>query len=75
MSTLTLRLPNDTHDRLKQLAAMRGMSLNQLMQELSIQALSSFDAETRFRAMAAQADPQRALAILDRLDGRNEASR
>jgi uncharacterized protein (DUF1778 family) len=75
MSTLTLRLPNDTHDRLKQLAAMRGMSLNQLMQELSIQALSSFDAETRFRTMAAQADPQRALAILDRLDGRNEASR
>lgn len=75
MSTLTLRLPNDTHDRLKQLAAMRGMSLNQLMHELSIQALSSFDAETRFRAMAAQADPQRALAILDRLDGRKEASR
>ena len=75
MSTLTLRLPNDTHDRLKQLAAMRGMSLNQLMQELSIQALTSFDAETRFRAMAAQADPQRALAILDRLDGRYEASR
>ncbi|MDZ7621532.1 MAG: toxin-antitoxin system HicB family antitoxin [Candidatus Competibacteraceae bacterium] len=74
MSTLTLRLPSDTHDRLKQLAAMRGMSLNQLMQELSIQALTSFDAETRFRTMAAQADPQRALAILDRLDGRNEAS-
>jgi len=75
MSTLTLRLPNDTHDRLKQLAAMRGMSLNQLMHELSIQALTSFDAETRFRTMAAQADSQRALAILDRLDGCNEASR
>lgn len=72
MSTLTIRLPSDTHDRLKQLASMRGMSLNKLMEELSIQTLSSFDAETRFRALAAQADPQRALAILDRLDGQNE---
>ena len=72
MSTLTIRLPNDTHDRLKQLAAMRGMSLNKLMEELSIQTLSGFDAETRFRALAAQADPQRALAILDRLDEQNE---
>lgn len=72
MSTLTIRLPSDTHDRLKQLASMRGMSLNKLMEELSIQTLSSFDAETRFRALAAQADPQRALAILDRLDEQNE---
>ena len=72
MSTLTIRLPSDTHDRLKQLASMRGMSLNKLMEELSIQTLSSFDAETWFRALAAQADPQRALAILDRLDEQNE---
>jgi plasmid stability protein len=72
MSTLTIRLPNDTHDRLKQLAAMRGMSLNKLMEELSIQTLSGFDAETRFRTLAAQADPQRALSILDRLDGQSE---
>lgn len=75
MSTLTIRLPNDTHDRLKQLAAMRGMSLNKLMEELSIQTLSGFDAETRFRTLAAQADPERALAILDRLDSQNETSR
>ena len=40
---------------------MWGMSLNKLMEELSIQTLSGFDAETRFRARAAQADPQRAL--------------
>lgn len=75
MSTLTIRLPNDTHDRLRQLAALRGISLNKLMEEISIQTLSSFDAETRFRALAAQADPQRALAILDRLDERNQTTR
>ncbi|HRX71086.1 MAG: toxin-antitoxin system HicB family antitoxin [Candidatus Competibacteraceae bacterium] len=75
MSTLTIRLPNDTHDRLRQLAALRGVSLNKLMEEISIQTLSSFDAETRFRALAAQADPQRALAILNRLDEQNQITR
>lgn len=34
MSTVTLRLPDDTCQRLKQLAASRGMSLNKLMEEL-----------------------------------------
>ena len=38
------------------------------MEEISAQALAAFDAETRFRAMAAQGDPQKANAILDRLD-------
>jgi predicted transcriptional regulator len=75
MSTLTIRLPNDTHDRLRQLAARRQTSLNKLMEELSIEALSNFDAETRFRTLAMQADPQRALAILDRLDAQNQTTR
>ncbi|MBK8750212.1 MAG: toxin-antitoxin system HicB family antitoxin [Candidatus Competibacteraceae bacterium] len=51
---------------------LNDLNLNKLMKELSIQTLSGFDAETRFRTLAAQADPQRALAILDRLDGQNE---
>lgn len=75
MSNLTIRLPNDTHDRLRQLAARRQTSLNKLMEELSIEALSNFDAETRFRTLAMQADPQRALAILDRLDAQNQTTR
>jgi len=68
MSTLTIRLPDSTTQRLKSLAKSRGLSVNKLMEELSAQALASFDAETRFRAMASRGDPDAAMKILDRLD-------
>lgn len=68
MSTLTIRLPDDTTQRLKSLARSRGLSVNKLVEEMSTQALAAFDVETRFRAMAAEGDTARALAILDRLD-------
>jgi predicted transcriptional regulator len=68
MSTLTIRLPDNTADRLKSLARSRGLSVNKLIEELSAQALASFDAETRFKALAAQGEPAMALQILDRLD-------
>ncbi|MBI4985626.1 MAG: ribbon-helix-helix protein, CopG family [Rhodocyclales bacterium] len=69
MSTLTIRLPDDTADRLKALAHNRGQSLNKLMEEMSAQVLAAYDTENRFRVMAAQGNVQEALAILDRLDG------
>jgi predicted DNA-binding protein len=69
MSTLTIRLPDDTADRLKALARNRGQSLNKLMEEMSAQVLAAYDTENRFRVMAAQGNVQQALAILDRLDG------
>jgi len=72
MSTLTVRLPDDTTERLKLLAHSRGLSVNKLIEELSAQAISSFDAEARFRAMAARADTAKAKAILDRLDRIND---
>jgi len=68
MSTLTIRLPDDTAERLKTLARARKLSVNKLIEELSIQALTAADVETRFRALAARADTERALQILDRLD-------
>ncbi len=68
MTTLTIRLPEDTSVRLKQLAAARGMSLNKLIEELSTTALAAHDAETRFRLLAAGADRQAALSVLARLD-------
>jgi len=40
MTTLTIRLPEDTTLRLKQLAASRGISLNKLMEELGTSALA-----------------------------------
>ena len=68
MSTLTIQLPDVTAQRLESLARSRGLSVDQLVEELSTQALESFDAETRFRALAAQGDPVRAVQLLDRLD-------
>ena len=68
MSVLTIRLPEDKHERLKELAKARGISINKLIEELSTIALTEFDAETRFRALAAQGNPERGIAILDELD-------
>jgi predicted DNA-binding protein len=68
MKTLTVRLPDDKHSRLKQLADSRGISVNKLIEELSTIALTEFDAYTRFKAIAAQGDPKVGLKLLDRLD-------
>ena len=73
MRTVTLRLPDDTCQRLKQLAASRRISLNKLMEELGTAAIAAHDAETRFQAMAAHADRGKALKILDRLDAEDRA--
>ena len=43
MSTLTIRLPDDTAARLKALARSRGQSMNKLIEELSAQALAAWD--------------------------------
>ena len=74
MSTLTIRLPEDTAQRLKALAQSRGLSMNKLVEELSAHALSAWDTENHFRAMAATGNTQRALAILDRLDAADAQS-
>lgn len=70
MATLTIRLPDDKHERLKELARRRDMSINKLIEELSTIALAEFDAETRFRAMAAKGSQEAGLALLDKLDSK-----
>ena len=73
MSTLTVRLPEDTAARLRRIARARGLSMNKLIEELSTQAIASFDAEARFKAMAASADIEAARQILDRLETGTES--
>jgi predicted DNA-binding protein len=68
MATLTIRLPDDKHERLKDLAQSRGMSVNKLIEELSTIVLAEFDAYTRFKAMTATGSPQEGLNLLDKLD-------
>jgi hypothetical protein len=68
MATLTIRLPEDKHLRLKALARRRHISVNKLMEELSTQAIAEFDSENRFRAMAARGSVKKGLKVLDLLD-------
>ena len=69
MATMTIRLPDAKHARLKQLAARQGVSLNKLIEDWSSVALAQFDAETRFLVRAARGNTRTGLALLDKLDG------
>lgn len=73
MATLTIRLPDAHRDRLAALAAQRGQSLNKLMEELSIRALTEHDTELRFRMRAQRGDAGRGLQLLDQLDRRHSS--
>ena len=68
MSILTIRLPEGKHERLRNLAKARGISVNRLMDELATVALAEYDSETRFRALAARGSRENGLELLDRLD-------
>ncbi len=67
MATLTIRLPDEKHARLRNLAKSRNLSMNKLIEELSTVALTEFDAETRFRARAAAGSKEEGLRLLDKL--------
>ena len=68
MAIMTIRLPDEQHNRLKTLATRRGVSLNKLMEEFAIRILTETDAETRFRLRAARGNVAEGLAVLDKLD-------
>lgn len=68
MATMTIRIPDDKHSRLKALARYRHVSVNKLVEELSTQALAEFDSEVRYRALAARGDVTKGLELLDKLD-------
>ena len=68
MATMTIRLPDDKHERLKLLADQRGLSLHKLIEEWSTIALTEFDAGSRFRRLAARGHAKKASRVLDKLD-------
>ena len=67
MTTLSIRLPDDTAQRLKQIAKLRGISLNKLMFELSAQVLAEEEAKQRFLAAQLRGNPKKALQLLGEL--------
>jgi plasmid stability protein len=68
MATLTVRLPDDKHNRLRIMAKQRGVSLNRLMDELATTALTEFDTSTRFKIRASHGSRKKGLRLLDKLD-------
>ena len=67
MTTLSIRLPNDMAERLKNIAKVRDISLNKLMFELSRQTLAEEEANQRFLAAQLRGNPKRSLQLLDEL--------
>ena len=67
MSALTIRLPDDKHQRLKEIARRRNTSVNRLIDEMATLLLAEFDAETRFllRAQRGRNKVSRGLDLLD----------
>ena len=54
MTALSVRLPDDKHQRLRALAESRGTTLNRLIDDMATVMLVEFDAETRFKLRAAR---------------------
>jgi predicted transcriptional regulator len=46
MTAITIRLPDEAHARLKELAKQRKMSMNKLFEEMTTITLTEFDSET-----------------------------
>lgn len=68
MTALTVRLPDDKHQRLRALAQSRGTTLNRLIDDMATVMLAEFDAETRFKLRAARGAGReaRGLELLDK---------
>jgi predicted DNA-binding protein len=73
MSALTFRLPDDKHERLKELSRQRKISINRLLDEMTTLMLAEFDAETRFqlRVSRGQGQEARGLALLQKAQGKS----
>ena len=54
--------------RLRELARHRKISVNKLLEELSTAGLAEFDAEIRFRLLAARGSAAKGLTLLNKLD-------
>ena len=72
MSALTIRLPDDKHQRLKELSRRRHISVNRLIDEMATLMLAEFDAETRFllRTERSQGKTARGITLLEKAQGK-----
>lgn len=71
MASFTIRMPDDRAERLRALAASRGISVNKLIEEWAIMGITEFDAESRFRARAVRGSAAHGLSMLAELNRRD----
>ncbi len=71
MTALTVRLPDDKHQRLCALAQSHGTTPNRLIDDIATVMLAGFDVETRFKLLAARVagQQQRRPALLQKVQG------
>lgn len=71
MTALTVRLPDDKHQRLRALAESRSTTPDRLIEGMATVKLNEFDAETRFKLRAARGSGRtgRGLALLKKAAG------
>jgi len=71
MSALTIRLPDDKYQRLKELSRHRQTSVNRLIDEMATLMLAEFDSETRFilRAERGQGKAAHGIKLLKKAKG------
>lgn len=74
MSTITFRLPDSKHDKLKQLAKSQNISVNRLLDELSSMAIAGYDTKMQFELRRSVGDSNKGLEILDKLENSDSAS-
>lgn len=71
MTAFTVRLPDEAHARLKEVAKQRQLSMNKLFEEMTTIILTEFDAEARFRMRAARGSAEHGLTLFETLKERH----
>jgi hypothetical protein len=68
MGALSLRLPDYKHERLRALAKSKGVSINNLLDEVTTLILAEFDLKTQFeiRAQRGAGKARRGLELLEK---------
>jgi len=67
MSTLSLRLPESLHQRLRELAKTEGISINQVITSAVCEKLSALDTESYLKARAEQGSREKFDRVLSRV--------
>ncbi|MBF0290460.1 MAG: toxin-antitoxin system HicB family antitoxin [SAR324 cluster bacterium] len=72
MTAFTIRLPDEAHSRLREVAKQRKISMNKIFEEMTTIILTEFDAEARFRMRASKGSAEHGLELLNTLRKRHK---